>query len=220
MNRSESIVNLAKSLSIFQGEVYNPKNNIQAHQYDYANLGQILEIVRPMLSSQKLSLVQCPEVSGNEVLLETVLFHESGEFISNTLKMPIGNGQNKAHAVGSSITYARRYALMSILGLFGEDDCGEGGTGFGTKKETPKAAPAPSAPRPEPTRLPTPPQPSKEMLEAINCLKEHYEDDDKLGSIDFFESFAESEKKVIWNHSENQVKVWLKNVMDNRPSGQ
>lgn len=221
MNRSESIVNLAKSLSLFQGEVYNPTNNVRAHQYDYANLGQILEIIRPMLSKQKLSLIQCPEVAGNEVLLETTMFHESGEFVSNILKMPIGGGTNKAHAIGSSITYARRYALMSILGLFGEDDCGEGGTGFGTKKE--KVSPAPVSPNKAPPIAPAPlpplPDPIQEMLEAIKCLKEHYEDDDKLGSIDFFESFTESERRIIWNHSENQVKVWLKNVMDNRPRG-
>ena len=202
MNRSESIKELAKSLSGFQGELYNATKDTKAHNYNYADLGQVLSIVRPLLSKHALSFIQCAEKRDeSNVVVETTLMHESGEWVCSELVMPIAKGSNISHAVGSAISYARRYSLTAMLGIAQQDDDSNGGAAFVQPK-------------------PVTPILSKEMSDAIHCLKEHYEDNDRLTSIDFFESFTESEKKVIWNHSESQVKVWLKNVMDNRPKGQ
>jgi len=56
------------------------------------------------------------------VEVETMLTHKSGEFMSETLRLPVGKWD--AHGIGSAITYARRYGLMSLLGIATDDDDG------------------------------------------------------------------------------------------------
>lgn len=136
MNRSETIAKLAKSLVLFNSEVNkiakdadNPffKNN-------YATLDTIIDEIRPILSKHGLSIMQIPSGDGQNVTLKTLLLHESGEWLeSDELTMkPV---KNDPQAVGSCITYARRYSLAAFLSLnTGEDDDGNGATyGKGNK---------------------------------------------------------------------------------------
>ncbi|TBX84255.1 recombinase [Bacillus cereus] len=136
MNRSESIAKLAKSLVLFNSEVNkiakdadNPffKNN-------YATLDTIIDEIRPILSKHGLSIMQIPSGDGQNVTLKTLLLHESGEWLeSDELTMkPV---KNDPQAVGSCITYARRYSLAAFLSLnTGEDDDGNSATyGKGNK---------------------------------------------------------------------------------------
>lgn len=136
MNRSETIAELAKSLVKFNLEVNkiakdadNPffKNN-------YATLDTIIDEIRPILSKHGLSIMQIPSGDGQNVTLKTLLLHESGEWLeSDELTMkPV---KNDPQAVGSCITYARRYSLAAFLSLnTGEDDDGNGATyGKGNK---------------------------------------------------------------------------------------
>ncbi|PEK38257.1 recombinase [Bacillus pseudomycoides] len=136
MNRSESIVELAKALVKFNSEVNkiakdadNPffKNN-------YATLDTIIDEIRPILSKNGLSIMQIPSGDGHNVTLKTLLIHESGEWLeSDELTMkPV---KNDPQAVGSCITYARRYSLAAFLSLnTGEDDDGNSATyGKGNK---------------------------------------------------------------------------------------
>ncbi|MED1478151.1 ERF family protein [Bacillus pseudomycoides] len=130
MNRSESIVELAKALVKFNSEVNkiakdadNPffKNN-------YATLDTIIDEIRPILSKNGLSIMQIPSGDGQNVTLKTLLIHESGEWLeSDELTMkPV---KNDPQAVGSCITYARRYSLAAFLSLnTGEDDDGNSAT--------------------------------------------------------------------------------------------
>lgn len=139
MNRSESIAKLAKSLVLFNSEVNkiakdadNPffKNN-------YATLDTIIDEIRPILSKHGLSIMQIPSGDGQNVTLKTLLLHESGEWLeSDELTMkPV---KNDPQAVGSCITYARRYSLAAFLSLnTGEDDDGNGAT-YGKDKPKPK----------------------------------------------------------------------------------
>jgi len=53
-----------------------------------------------------------------------MLIHKSGEFITETLRMPVAQAQMNAHGIGSAITYARRYGLMAILCIAADDDDG------------------------------------------------------------------------------------------------
>ncbi|PEY19546.1 recombinase [Bacillus anthracis] len=136
MNRSESIAKLAKSLVLFNSEVNkiakdadNPffKNN-------YATLDTIIDEIRPILSKHGLSIMQIPSGDGQNVTLKTLLLHETGEWLeSDELTMkPV---KNDPQAVGSCITYARRYSLAAFLSLnTGEDDDGNSATyGKGNK---------------------------------------------------------------------------------------
>ena len=125
MNKSESIKNLAKALSQFQSEVQNPKNSAlnPFFKSKYAPLSEVLNVVRPLLSKNGLTVVQCPssDTTTQDIVIITMLLHESGEWIESDplfLKMDKPTPQG----AGSAITYGRRYALSSILGISSEDD--------------------------------------------------------------------------------------------------
>lgn len=125
MNKSESIKNLAVALAKFQGKVSNPSNSKRVSagkfSYKYAPLDEILNLVRPLLSENGLSIIQAPMSSEGNVSVSTILLHDSGEYIELepiTLKMD----KITAQGAGSAITYARRYALSAVLGIASEDD--------------------------------------------------------------------------------------------------
>lgn len=123
MNKSESIKNLAIALSKFQGEVKNPGNTSVNPFFNskYAPLETVLNTVKPVLAKYGLSVIQAPSTEDNNIVVTTILLHESGEFIeSNPIKLKMD--KITAQGAGSSITYARRYALSSILGIASEDD--------------------------------------------------------------------------------------------------
>ncbi|EEL37222.1 recombination protein, phage associated [Bacillus cereus Rock3-29] len=115
---------------------------------NYATLDTIIDEIRPILSKHGLSIMQIPSGDGQNVTLKTLLLHESGEWLeSDELTMkPV---KNDPQAVGSCITYARRYSLAAFLSLnTGEDDDGNGAT-YGKDKPKPKgnSGQAPSKPQ-------------------------------------------------------------------------
>lgn len=122
MNKSESIKELATALCKFQGAVEKIKKTTTNPFFKtkYANLADILDVIREPLSDNGLSFVQFPK---GQHELETMLMHTSGEWMSETYQMtPI---KNDPQGLGSVITYQRRYALGAILGLnIDEDDDG------------------------------------------------------------------------------------------------
>ena len=130
MKMSENINELATALSAFQGEVTDaPKTKTVklgagGASFKHAELSGILEITRPILSKHGLAVVQLPDLMENKLLLETVLIHKSGQWISSTIAMPmdISGRMNSAQEVGKYITYARRYGLSAILGISQVDD--------------------------------------------------------------------------------------------------
>ena len=89
----------------------------------YVDLKSLINTVKPVLNKHGLFLRQ--EVSGGDdgtVTIKTTLFTPEGESLSTEpLKIPFA-GQNLAQAMGAAITYARRYSLMALLGLVGDDD--------------------------------------------------------------------------------------------------
>jgi len=126
---STTIEALAKALSAAQAELTNPKKTHTAHvvsartggkfAYHYADLAEIIEHVRPVLAKHKLAFTQLVQASAAETWLETRLIHESGQWIGAEYPLPkLADSQ----AMGSAITYARRYSLCAILGIAAEDD--------------------------------------------------------------------------------------------------
>lgn len=123
MQRSESIKNIAKALSQFQSEIKNPANtaNNPFFKSKYAPLPDILNDVRPLLYACGLSVIQSPGGDGSNISITTLLMHESGEWIE-TDPLILKADKATAQGAGSAITYARRYAIASVLGISSEDD--------------------------------------------------------------------------------------------------
>lgn len=140
MNKSESIQNLAKALSEFQGKVAGAKKLASNPFYKskYADLGTIWETVRDPLTECGLSVTQlCSPADDGFIAVETILLHSSGEYLGGTISMKLV--KNDPQGAGSAITYARRYALSAILGIHQEDDDANTHTMRQDRTETPKA---------------------------------------------------------------------------------
>lgn len=95
----------------------------------YAGLPSVLEVVLPILQKEGLVLIQSPLTEGDKIGVETTIYHaESGESINGKFTMTLA--KNDPQGAGSAITYARRYALVAMLGLnVDEDDDGNKASG-------------------------------------------------------------------------------------------
>lgn len=124
MNKSESIAKLAAALVAVQREIENVhKNATNPHfRSNYADLAEIINTVRPVLSKHGITVVQVPGFSDGICTLETLIAHESGEWISGVSGSPIQ--KDDPQGVGSAVTYLRRYSLASICAIAQEDDDG------------------------------------------------------------------------------------------------
>jgi hypothetical protein len=126
MEKSESIGKLAEALAKAQGAIEGAKKD-QANPFfrsKYADLSSVWEACRKPLSDNGLAIVQIPLVSmgDDNVLLQTVLTHSSGEWLSGVMSMkPV---KSDPQGVGSCLTYLRRYCLSAFVGVAPEDDDG------------------------------------------------------------------------------------------------
>ena len=132
MNKSDSIKNLAEALNKAQA-VFTPapENANNPHlRNKYADLGSIIETVKPVLAKYGLSVSQLVEGHAGEIGVSNVLMHVSGEWLESYVSMPIADakGINPAQAAGSIVSYLRRYSLAAMLGIYaGGDDDANGG---------------------------------------------------------------------------------------------
>lgn len=128
MKTSEQLNSIAEALAKAQGEFTNPEKNRTvevktrtggSYHFAYATLDQILEITRPILSKHGLSVVQVVE-KDEGLTLTSRLLHGSGQWIESNLPLHVeGDG---VQALGSAISYLRRYGIISLLGLAAEED--------------------------------------------------------------------------------------------------
>jgi hypothetical protein len=125
MNKSESIKELACALAKAQGQMggaHKGKAN-PFFKSVYADLSSVVTAIREPLSSNGLSFIQATEPSDkDEIRVITMLMHESGEWLSSTIAIPVSKAD--AQGYGSAITYAKRYGLQGLLGVPSEDDDG------------------------------------------------------------------------------------------------
>lgn len=149
MNKSDSIKNLAEALNKAQAEFSPaPENANNPHlRNKYADLGSIIETVKPVLAKYGLSVSQLVEGHAGEIGVSNVLMHASGEWLESYVSMPIADakGINPAQAAGSIVSYLRRYSLAAMLGIYaGGDDDANGGNHPAPKAT--REAPAASVP--------------------------------------------------------------------------
>ena len=132
---SESIGTIAAALAKAQAELVNPEKSLVAtvrsdgrrgaeQIFRYAPLSSGLDIVRKTLSQHEIATVQTTSIdeAAGIVRLSTVLAHASGEWIASDWPVcPIAETATP-HRMGAALTYARRYALFTLVGIAGEDD--------------------------------------------------------------------------------------------------
>jgi hypothetical protein len=128
---SESIASLAAALAKAQVELVNPEKSLTAtiqstgradQTFRYAPLSSGLDIVRETLGQHDIATVQTTSVdqTAGTINLTTVLAHASGEWIASD--WPVCAISETPHRKGAALTYARRYALFTLVGIAGEDD--------------------------------------------------------------------------------------------------
>ncbi len=122
MNRSDSVKELASALAKAQGEMQNPKFDTvnPFFKSNYASLASVRNTVIPIFAKNGLSIIQSLRSTEKGVECETMLLHSSGEWVSDTLSLPIVKHDPQGY--GSAATYARRYSLMSFSGVVGDAD--------------------------------------------------------------------------------------------------
>ena len=127
MLKSEQVNELAAALAKAQGQLEGAKksSNNPFFKSKYADLAECWNTCREALTANEISVIQMPEeINENGRLnITTMLAHSSGQYISSTLTMTVT--KLDPQAIGSVITYGRRYALAAMVGLAQEDDDGE-----------------------------------------------------------------------------------------------
>ena len=132
---SESIGAIAAALSKAQAELTNPEKSLTAtmrpdgpgaaeRSFRYAPLSSGLDIVRKTLGQHEIATVQTTSIDQEAGLirLTTVLAHSSGEWVSSDWPVCPVTETAAPHRMGAALTYARRYALFTLVGIAGEDD--------------------------------------------------------------------------------------------------
>jgi hypothetical protein len=142
MNKSDSIKNLAIALSKAQGELQHAKKDVNNDFFrsKYADLASCIDAAKKPLADNGLSVSQIMDITENgELVLETILMHVSGEFLSG--KYPIKPMKPDPQSLGSCVSYARRYCFSAITGIAADDDDGNSASGNATlpaHKQAPK----------------------------------------------------------------------------------
>jgi ERF superfamily len=131
---SESVAAIATALAKAQIELSNPEKAMVGTVYNnrsdspqsfrYASLSSGLDIVRKTLGGQQIAVAQTTDIdrANGTINLTTVLLHTSGEWISSDWPVCRISEISAPRRMGASLTYARRYALFTMVGIAGEDD--------------------------------------------------------------------------------------------------
>lgn len=151
MNRSDNINELASALAKAQGEMRPAVRDGENPHYKskFASLPSVAEACRGPLAANGLAVTQTMKIESGKTYLVTTLFHESGQWIESVV--PVEADCKNPQALGSLVTYLRRYCLSAIVGVVSEDDDGEMVAAAARDARVRDARPAPR--RPEPTRV-------------------------------------------------------------------
>jgi len=206
---SESVGSLATALAKAQAEIANPEKSLTAtivspfprepsRTFRYASLASGLDLIRKCLGQHEIATVQATAIDGENGLIKltTTLVHASGEWVSSDWPVCAISETAAPHRLGAALTYARRYALFTLVGIAGEDDLDAPDLPDAGLSEPhpggsnpPAQAQASSRPlrsserqaRAEPNRLPTlPPDASENLCRQLICELEQLEDADAL----------------------------------------
>jgi len=100
-----------------------PMKSGGTYSYTYADLGDVIDSVRPVLYKHGLAVMQDVTGEGRSVFVQTIILHTSGDVLRfGPISLPAGD---TPQTMGSAVTYCRRYALLAALGIATEDDDGQ-----------------------------------------------------------------------------------------------
>jgi len=131
---SENVAAIATALAKAQTELSNPEKAMTGTIYNarsdspqsfrYASLSSGLDIIRKVLGSHQIAITQTTDIdrANGTVNLTTLLLHTSGDWISSDWPVCQLSETSAPRRMGAALTYARRYALFSMVGIAGEDD--------------------------------------------------------------------------------------------------
>lgn len=128
--RSQEIDDLVGALALAQGEIKSPERNRTvnvatkaggAYTFKYATLDHIIEVIRAPLTKNGLWFTQIMKEDQGTFILDTRLMHNSGQWIATQVPL-IWDGHGGNQQFGSALTFMRRYALTSLLGIAAEED--------------------------------------------------------------------------------------------------
>src|SRR5215468_9966494 len=132
---SDNVGTLAAALAKAQFEIANPEKSLTAtivspfpregmRSFRYAPLSSGLDLVRKCLGQHEIATVQATAIDQDNGLirLTTTLVHASGEWVSSDWPVCPVSETAAPHRMGAALTYARRYALFTLVGIAGEDD--------------------------------------------------------------------------------------------------
>jgi hypothetical protein len=132
---SPSVGALAAALAKAQAQIANPEKSLTAtiispfpreesRTFRYAPLSTGLDLVRKCLGQHEIATVQTTAIDRetNQIRLTTTLMHSSGEWVSSDWPVCAISEMAAPHRLGAALTYARRYALFTLVGIAGEDD--------------------------------------------------------------------------------------------------
>ena len=133
MTTSVAINELAAALAKAQGEMGDALKDSDnpTYQSRYADLSAVWEACRAPLAKAEIAVVQSPSTEGAKVSVDTWVIHRSGQWMHGCLSVTAY--EDSPQAVGSAITYLRRYALQAFAGVAPADDDGEAAHGRGSE---------------------------------------------------------------------------------------
>jgi hypothetical protein len=126
VQHSEYLADLAAAMAAAQAEMkaaeMNATNPFLKNRY--ADLGSIIEAVRPAIGKHGLSFAQMPTFDGQTVTVETLIMHASGQWLASNISLSIEGekGLSQAQVMGKAITYLRRYGLSAMFGVYADKD--------------------------------------------------------------------------------------------------
>ena len=183
---TETLTKLPAALAKFQAEHHAAGRDGKGNYGTYTTLAGALAAVQHACAFGLSHTQTLQPISDDLMVLRTTLMHESGEAVVSDLPLPIrqeGGRGNPMQSLGSALTYARRYGLLAIYGIAGDDDDGEGAAPAAPaakpqtvkKPATPAQTSKPAAtkqPSPEPAPAVEPPLASGERDEILAVLRE------------------------------------------------
>lgn len=124
MNTSEQVDKIFPALIKAQSEMGNAKKGTvnPFFKSKYADLAEIIEVSKSVLTENGLGVIQSPGGNGNTVTVTCRIIHVSGQWIEDVITL--NAIKNDPQAIGSAITYGRRYQLAALFNIAQEDDDG------------------------------------------------------------------------------------------------
>src|SRR5438477_4028075 len=132
---SDSIGAIAAALAKAQIDLVNPEKSLTAtirspspregdRSFRYASLANGLDLVRKSLGQHEIATLQTTSIdhASGLIRLTTTLAHASGEWVASEWPVCPVTETAAPHRMGAALTYARRYALFTLVGIAGEDD--------------------------------------------------------------------------------------------------